>query len=202
MALDWISSRAGSFLPFIGIALALANWTTRPDAMWAWLAAIGMFLVMVGVRRFAQLAVHRSSGDAASARRFASVNGAVVFGGLMMIIPLAVTLAHAYGAVDDPDGGRRMNMVILGAYLVVSGNALPRQVAPLSSMQCDGSRVQAFQRFAGWTWVLCGLGFLTAWLTLPIDAAEPVSTGLVVAATIITIVRALRLRRPQQHARA
>ena len=64
----------------------------------------------------------------------------------------------------------------------------------MSSMQCDGARVQAFQRLAGWIWVLCGLGFATAWLALPVDAAEPVSTALVVAAMIVTIVQLLRLR--------
>ena len=202
MALNWISSRAGSVLPLIGIVLALANWNLRPDAAWAWSAAIVMFVVMAAVRRHSQLAVRRSSGDAASVRSLAAVTGGVVFGGLMMIIPLAVTLAHASGVVDDPDSGRRLTMIILGAYLVVTGNALPKQFATASSMQCDGARVQAFHRLAGWTWVLCGLGFATAWLALPIDAAEPVSIAIVATAMIVTIVRLLRLRRPQQHAGA
>ena len=199
MALNWISSRAGSALPLIGIALALANWNARPDAAWAWAAAIVMFLVMVAVRRRSQLAFRRSSGDAASIRSFASVTGAVAFGALMMIVPLAVTLAHAYGVVEDPDSGRRTTMIILGAYLAVTGNAIPRMLPPMSSMQCDGARVQAFQRLAGWTWALCGLGFATAWLALPIDAAEPVSTALVVAAMIVTIVQ---LATPSQAAAA
>ena len=202
MVINSIVGRAAVALPLIGIVLALANWNARPDAAWAWAAAIVMFLVMIAVRWRSQLAVRRSWGDAASVRSLAAVTGGVVFGGLMMIIPLAVTLAHAYGVVDDPDSGRRMTMIILGAYLVVTGNALPKQFATASSMQCDGARVQAFQRFAGWTWVLCGLGFATAWLALPIDAAKSVSTALVVSAMVVTIVRLLRLRRPQQPAGA
>ena len=204
MALNWISARAGSVLPLIGIVLALANWNARPDAAWAWAAAIAMFLVMVAVGRRSQLTFRRSSGEAASVRSLASVTGGVVFGGLMMIIPLAVTLAHAYGVVGDPGSGRRLTMIILGGYLVVTGNALPKQFPTTLSMQCggDGARLQAFQRFAGWLWVLCGLGFATAWLALPIDAAEPVSIAFVATAMIVTIVRLLRLRRPQQHARA
>ena len=197
MALNWISSRAGAVLPLIGIVLALANWNARPDAAWAWAAAIGMLLVTVGARWRAQLAFRRSSGDAATVRSVASVTGGVVFGALIMIIPLAVSLAHAYGIVDDPDSGRRMTMIILGAYLAVTGNAIPKTFATSSSMQCDGARLQAFQRFAGWTWALCGLGFATAWLALPIDTAAPVSTGLVMVAMIVTIVRLVRLRRPQ-----
>jgi hypothetical protein len=200
MALTWISSRAVPALPLIGIALALANWNARPDAAWAWAAVIVISLVMVAVRWRSQLAFRRSSGDAVSIRSFTSVTGGVAFGALMMIVPLAVTLAHAYGVVEDPDSGRRTTMIILGAYLAVTGNRLPRMLPPVSSMQCDGARVQAFQRLAGWTWALCGPGFATAWLALPIDAAEPASTALVVAGMIVTIVLLLRLRKPRQHA--
>ena len=59
MTLNWISSRAASVLPLIGIVLALANWNAKPDAAWAWAAAIVMFLVMVAVRRL--VATRRSS---------------------------------------------------------------------------------------------------------------------------------------------
>ena len=200
MALTWISSLAVSALPLIGIALALANWHARPDAAWAWAAVIVMSLIMAAVRWRSQLAFRRSSGDAVSIRSFASVTGAVAFGALIMIVPLAMTLGHAYGVVEDPDSGRRTTMIILGAYLAVLGNGIPRMLPPMSSLQCDGARVQAFQRLAGWTWALCGLGFATAWLALPIDAAESVSTALVLAAMVVTIVQVVRLRKLRQHA--
>jgi hypothetical protein len=201
MALNWISSRASAVLPLIGIVLALANWNARPDAAWAWAAAIVMFLVMVAVRRLVQRAVRRSPGDAASVRSVASVTGAVVFGALMMGIPLALTLAHAYGLVDDPDSGmQRTTMIMVGAYLAVTGNAMPRMLPPTASMPDGGARVQAFQRHAGWTWVLCGLGYAMAWLALPIDAAGPISMTLVATAMIVTIMQLLRLRKPRPHA--
>ena len=201
MALNWISSRTVSALPLIGIGLALANWNAKPAAAWAWAAAIVVFVVMVAVQRRFQLALSRSPGDAASARSVASVAGAVVFGALMMIIPLALTLAHAYGLVDDPDSGmQRTTMIMVGAYLAVTGNAMPRMLPPTSSMPCSGARVQAFQRHAGWTWVLCGLGYAMAWLALPIDAAGPISMALVVTAMIVTIVQLLRLCKPRPHA--
>ena len=188
-------------MPLIGIVLALANWNARPDAAWAWAAAIVMFAVMVIARRGAQLALRRSSGEGPSDRYVASVTSAVVFGALMMIIPLALTLAHAYGLVDDPDSGmQRTTMIMVGAYLAVTGNAMPRMLPPTSSMPCGGARVQAFQRHAGWTWVLCGLGYAMAWLALPIDAAGPISMALVATAMIVTIVQLLRLRKPRPHA--
>ena len=201
MALNWISSRIGSVLPLVAIGLALANWNAKPAAAWAWAAVIVISVVMVAVQRLSQLALSRSPGDAAWVRGVASVAVAVVFGALMLIIPLALSLAHAYGLVDDPDSGmRRTTMIMVGAYLAVIGNGLPRMLPPMSSMQCDGARVQAFQRHAGWTWVLCGLGFAMAGLALPIDAQTPISLALGATAMIVTIVQLLRLRKPRQHA--
>ena len=201
MALNWISSRIGSVLPLIAIGLALANWNAKPAAAWAWAAVIVISVVMVAVQRLSQLALSRSPGDAASVRGVASVAGAVVFGALMMIIPLALTLAHAYGLVDDPDSGmRRTTMIMIGAYLAVTGNAMPRMLPPTSSMPCGGARVQAFQRHAGWTWVLCGLGYRDGGAGAANRRAEPISMALVATAMIVTIVQLLRLRKPQPHA--
>ena len=201
MTLNWISSRIGLVLALVAIGLALANWNAKPAAALAWAAVIVISVVMVAVQRLSQVALSRSPNDAAWVRGVASVDGAVVFGALMMIIPLALTLAHAYGLVDDPDSGmRRTTMIMIGAYLAVTGNAMPRMLPPTSSMPCGGARVQAFQRHAGWTWVLCGLGLAMAGLALPIDAQTPISLALVATAMIVTIVQLLRLRKPQPHA--
>jgi hypothetical protein len=202
MALNWISSRIGLVLALVAIGLALANWNAKPAAALAWAAVIVISVVMVAVQRLSQIALSRSPNDAAWVRGGASVDGAVVFGALMIIIPLALTLAHAYGLVDDPDTGmRRTTMIMIGAYLAVTGNAMPRMLPPTSSMPGgDGARVQAFQRHAGWTWVLCGLGYAMAWLALPIDAAGPISMALVATGMIVTIVQLLRLRKPRPHA--
>ena len=135
MALNWISSRIGWALPVIAIGLALANWNAKPAAAWAWAAVIVMSVVMVAVQRFWELALSRSPGDAALVRSVDSVASAVVFGALMMIIPLALTLAYAYGVVDDPSSGvQRTTMIMVGAYLAMTGNAMPRMLPPTSSM--------------------------------------------------------------------
>ena len=188
-------------LPLIAIGLALANWNARPAAAWAWAAVIIMSVVMIVVQRLWRLASKRSPNDTALGRTVDSIAVAVVFGASMMIIPLALTLARAYGIVDDPDSGiRRTTMIMIGAYLAMTGNAMPRMLPPTSSMACGGARVQAFQRLAGWTWVLCGLGFVMAGLVLPLDTAGPLSMALVVTAMTVTIVQLLRLRHPRAHA--
>jgi uncharacterized membrane protein YeiB len=200
MTLTWIASRAGSAVPLVGIVLALANWNAQPDAAWKWSVAIVVLVVMVIARHVLQLALRRSSGDAASERTFASASSAVVLGAVMVVIPLAVQLAETYGVLNDPDSGKRTVMIIIGLYLAATGNSLPRLLPPVSAMQGNAARAQAFQRLLGWTWVVFGLGFAIAWLVLPIDAAGPVSVALVAAAFIVTMVQVIRLRKPRQDA--
>jgi uncharacterized membrane protein YeiB len=200
MTLTWIASRAGSAVPLVGIVLALANWNAQPDAAWKWSVAIVVLVVMVIARHVLQLALRRSSGDAASERTFASASSAVVLGAVMVVIPLAVQLAETYGVLNDPDSGKRTVMIIIGLYLAATGNSLPRLLPPVSAMQGNAARAQAFQRLLGWTWVVFGLGFAIAWLVLPIDAAGPVSVALVAAAFIVTMVQLIRLRKPRQDA--
>ena len=188
--------RAASALTAVGLVLVVANWYARPDAAVAWTAALAMFAIMVAALRLSgRPAVHRSTEDATALRRIPT---AVVFAALMMGIPLALTLARLYGVVADTDLGRRSTGVLIGAFLVMLGNVMPKHLPPLSSMRCDGARHQAFQRLAGWTWVLCGLGSAMSWLALPIDAAQIATIVLALTAMGVVIVQLLRLRRPRK----
>ena len=186
--------KAASALTAVGIVLAVANWYARPEAALAWTAALAMFAVMFAALRLSPRALRRSTGDPPALR----VPTAVVFAAVMMGFPLALTLARSYGVVDDIDLGRRSTGVLIGAFLVMLGNVMPKNLPPLSSMRCDGARQQAFQRLVGWTWVLCGLASAIGWLALSIDSAEIATTVLVVTAMAVTIVQLLRLRRPRK----
>jgi hypothetical protein len=187
--------KAASALTAVGVVLVVANWYARPEAALAWTAALAMLAVMFAALRLSRRALHRSTGDAAALRRIPT---AVVFAALMMGIPLALTLARSYGVVDDIDFGRRSTGVLIGAFLVMLGNVMPKNLPPLSSMDCDGARQQAFQRLVGWTWVLCGLASTIAWVALSIDSAESATIVLMVTAMAATIVQLLRLRRPRK----
>jgi hypothetical protein len=200
MTLRTIASGAAAALPFAGIVLAIANWNARPDSAWAWTAALVMCVVMVIARQFVRRAVRTSQGTAWPARDVASVNTAVVFASLMIVIPLAMTLAHSYGLAAGPDSGKRVTMSLIGAYIALLGNAMPTRLAPASVLLTNGARNQTFQRLAGWTWVLCGLGYALSWLVLPIDLAAPASTATVVIAMIVSLVLLVRLRKRRQQA--
>ena len=116
----------------------------------------------------------------------------------MMGIPLALTLARSYGLVDNSDDvDRRSTGVLIGAFLAMLGNVMPKNLPPLSSGG-DGARQQAFHRLAGWTWVLCGLASAIGWLVLPIDYGVAATIVPVVTAIAVSIVHLVRLaRRPR-----
>jgi len=186
--------RVASALNAVGIVLALANWYTRPEAGLAWATVLAMFVVMTGALWLSRRAPGRFTMEATAARGLDQIATAVVFAGLMMGIPLALSLARAYGLVDGLDLARRSTGVLTSAFLVMLGNMMPKNLPPLSS-GCDGARQQAFQRLAGWTWVLCGLASAIGWLVLPMDFAETAAVVLVVVAIAVTIVHLVRLAR-------
>jgi hypothetical protein len=193
---------AASALTAAGIVLVAANWYVKPEAGLGWTAALVTFVAMAAVMRVSRRALRRATAEAAAARSLDSITTAVVFAALMMGIPLALTLARAFGLVDGTELARRSTGVLTGAFLAMLGNAMPKNLPPLSSMRCDGTRQQAFLRIAGWTWVLCGLVSAIGWLALSIDAAETTTMVLVVTATVMTITQILRLRRPRKSAPA
>lgn len=190
--------KVASALIAVGVVLVMANWYAKPEAAVAWTAPLAMFAVMGAALRLSRLALRRSTGDAAALRSSDWITTGVVFGALMMGIPLALTLARSYGLIESSDVGRRSTGVLTGLFLMMLGNVMPKNLPPLSSMRCDGARQQSFQRLAGWAWAICGLGSAVAWLALSIDVAEMATTALVVAAMVVTIGQLLRLRRPRK----
>ena len=194
--------RAASALTAAGIVLVLANWYAKPEAALAFTAVLAMFAVMFAALRASRRALRDSTAKATAVPGLERIPTAVVFATLIMGIPLALTLARSYGVVDDIDLGRRSTGVLIGAFLVMLGNVMPKNLPPLSSLRSDGARQQAFHRLAGWTWVLCGLASAIGWLALPIDSAETATIVMVVAAMAVTIVHLLRLRRPRKEERA
>jgi hypothetical protein len=175
----------------IGTVLTVWNWVLRPAHAAAWSAALGLFGCMA-VALF--LALRREDRGESERRAAQSVRSAVIFGGLIMVLSLAGSLAVALG-FGDRELSLRTSMVALGLFFVFTGNTLPKTLTPLSSMQCDPARAQAFQRFAGWTWVTVGLGFVASWLVLPVKIAQPVSLSILFGGMLVVIAQIVRLRR-------
>jgi hypothetical protein len=179
----------------LGVLLAAGNWLVEPARAVSSAAAMTLFAGLAVVwgcstlffRQWMDEDARRNAGD--------SIRHAVAFGGLIMVCSLAVKLATALGAVANPDLAGRMSNVTVGLLLAYLGNGLPKMLTPLSVLQCDGTRVQAFQRFAGRTWVLTGIAFATVWLLLPLDLARPLSLVLLACGMVDIVAQIVRLRR-------
>jgi hypothetical protein len=187
--------RAASALMGVGIVLVLVNWYTKPEAALAWTAVLAIFAVMTAALRLSRpIARRTTTTEAMAARGLDQIATAVVFAALMLGIALALTLARTYGLVDGDDVARRSTGALIGAFLAMLGNAMPKNLPPLSSAY-DDARQQAFHRLLGWTWALCGLASVIGWLALPIDVAETAAIVLPVTAIALSILHLVRLAR-------
>ena len=182
----------------LGSLFAGANWYLAPERASAWASALGLLFVLAVVWGCSSAILRRWGSDAARRDAAVSIRRGVAFAGLMMACALGAKLALALGIIGDPDLSQRAAMVVLGAFLVFTGNAMPKMLTPLTAMRCDGATAQAIQRFAGWTWVLTGMTYATLWLALPVDFAEPVSIGVLVTGMILMAAQIIRLCRVAQ----
>ena len=194
-----ISNYLAPGLLVLSTLLAAANWYLEPERRTAWITSG----IVLGALALVLILVARSSSTAENAspeaRRSAnSIRVGVTYAGLMVVVSLGAKLATALGAAVDADFSRRALMAVLGAFLVFTGNSVPKTLAPLVSVTCDAGRLQAFQRFAGWTWVLTGLALALGWLALPVNLAESGTFVLVPASMLLLVVQVVRLRRTGQ----
>jgi hypothetical protein len=177
--------------------LVAGNWYLRPQGAGSWFVVLlflaGMTLALVLVSREPkEAAARRDNGS--------SVRSGIVTAGLILGISLGAKLAVALGAVHYGDLALRATMAIMGAFLAVTGNAIPKTLTPLAELQCDPAKVQAARSLAGWIWTLAGVAVAIVWLTLPVNQAEAISFLLLPSAILVTVGQAVWLRRAKPSA--
>lgn len=200
MAANPISKPISHYLPpallLLSTVLAAANWYLQPARGVTWATAV----LLVGCLTLVFLLIPRGAqSETARTEHGLSISSGIVWAGLIVAGSLGAKLATTLGAVDDRDVAQRIMMAILGGFLVFTGNAIPKKLTPLSA-QWDAARVQAFQRFAGWTWVLAGLALAIAWLVVPVGLAGTITMLLLPSAILIIAVQAVRLHRTRPRA--
>jgi hypothetical protein len=172
--------------------LVAENWYLRPQSARVWFVV----LLVLSAMTLALALVSREPKEGATRRDAGgSVRRGIVTAGLILAISLGAKLAMALAAVHYDDIALRATMAIGGAFLAVTGNAIPKTLTPLATLDCDPAKVQAVQRFAGWIWALAGLAVAIAWLTLPIHLGEAMSFLLLPSAILVTVGQAVWLRR-------
>jgi hypothetical protein len=123
------------------------------------------------------------------------IRNALVLAGLMLAIAMLARLAASLGWAAASELSSRASMAVLGALFVLTGNAVPKTLTPLAAMKRDPARVQAFRRYAGWTWVLTGVAYSLAWLALPAKLAANATLVVLPLGTLLVALGWLRLHR-------
>ena len=90
--------------------------------------------------------------------------------------------------IINGDTSQRLIQVAIGMVLVGAGNVVPKRLPKMSEDNCEPSRRQSRQRFAGWTFVLAGIAYAVIWIAAPIDSAPVISMCVVGAATLLVLV--------------
>jgi hypothetical protein len=117
---------------------------------------------------------------------------AVAWGGGMIILALAATLARKLGYVDA-DTVMRVVIGSNGLMIVWYGNLMPKAVAP-SALARQAKRV------GGWALVLSGLVYAGLWAFAPIPVAIAGGCAAVVAGMAVTLGYCLWLRATERAA--
>ncbi len=84
------------------------------------------------------------------------IRSAILLAGSILAIAGGLAYANRLEVIDE-DTVQRVMGVVIGVVLVICANLVPKNLEPLRE-GCDPSKMQALQRFTGWTLVLAGLG--------------------------------------------
>jgi hypothetical protein len=186
-------------LLLIAAVLAAGNWYLEPGRVRSWVTTLVTLAIMAIIQwvatRVASPVTGRRDRPDHVRRGVAFIGHGIVFAALMLAVSMSLRLAAALGASDERTLSQRLTMVILGAFFVFIGNAMPKILTPLSALRCDVARASALQRLMGWTWVLTGLAFAVSWLVLRPDIAEPVSVAIILGGGLLVATRVFRLWR-------
>lgn len=128
-------------------------------------------------------------GDKTSARL------AVVVASVLLSLSLGAKVAQAAHWIGPDEGklGLKLFGIIGGLALAYFGNRIPKMLERYDP-DMNAARRQAFQRMAGWVFVLTGLASALAWLVLPIDRAPFWATMIVMAGTLLVLGRVVQCR--------
>ena len=113
--------------------------------------------------------------------------------GAAFIIGASALLRWAAPEYLSAEMARRLTGVLLGFVVVLYANAIPKSLVALARLRCSPAREQAARRFAGWSLVLGGLGYILAMLVAPLASMHLVGGATLAASLGAAILRCLRV---------
>ncbi len=172
-------------LTVLVVGLGAANWYLKPEGAVAWAIGMASMPVIWGIVTY--LLRRRPLAEYGEAERRFFI-ASVASAGLILAGAMGIQL---FGAISEVELEltRRVWGVAVGVFLIVIGNVMPKILTPLAALRCEAKRAQSLQRFAGWSFLLAGLGYVAAWLILPVNHADIVATLSCLAAVVAVAVR-------------
>ncbi len=108
---------------------------------------------------------------------------------------LGMSAALKWAAPDylSPEWALRLSGALLGFVVVVYANVIPKSLTSLARLRSSPAAEQAARRFAGWSLVLGGLGYVLAMLLAPLAVMHLAGGAILAAALAAALVRCLRI---------
>ncbi|HTU13506.1 MAG TPA: hypothetical protein VMG08_21630 [Allosphingosinicella sp.] len=128
-----------------------------------------------------------TGGDKTEARH------AVVVASALVLVALGVKLGQAAGWLGHDEGrlGTQLVGIFGGLVMAYFGNRIPKLLERFNP-RVDAARRQAFQRHAGWVFVLAGLGSALTWALLPVESARLWGTLIVAGGVALVVARLIQ----------
>jgi len=109
-----------------------------------------------------------------------------------MILGASAALKWATPDYLSPEWALRLTGALLGFVVVVYANVIPKSLTSLARLRGSPAAEQAARRFAGWSLVLGGLGYILAMLAAPLASMHLVGGAILAAALAVAMLRCLR----------
>jgi len=114
--------------------------------------------------------------------------------GAAVIVASSAALKWATPDYLSPEWSQRLLGALLGLIVVFYANVIPKSLTSLARLQCSPQVEQATRRFAGWSLVLGGLGYLLAMLFAPLANMHLVGGVVLAVALAAALLRCLGAR--------
>lgn len=169
------------------IALAAANWLYEPEKGLVWVMLIIALFVAAAVPSI----LFRSQTEKSEFSR-KTIERSLFSAFLLLAGVLGFAFLNEIGVLSA-GASKRAAGAVIGFVLIATGNALPKIITPTAMRSCDPAKAKATERFAGWVFVLGGIGYVFTWFFAPIESAKLWSSGIALSAFLIVVVAWARL---------
>lgn len=109
--------------------------------------------------------------------------------GAAVILGASAALKWAAPAYLSLEWSQRLTGALLGLVVVIYANAIPKSLTAMARLRCSAQAEQAARRFAGWSLVLGGLGYMLAMLCAPLASMHLLGGGVLLVAVTAALWR-------------